>query len=183
MKIKKMPAHKSCFHEKRSRKNITYIVIHYTGNSNDTAANNGKFFQREQFGSRRGVGAHFFVGKKGVIVRSIPMNRVAWSVGGYVTNKNGAGTYYNKCTNQNSVSIELCSATKGYTDKQAEALKWLITQYIQKRCPNAKTIIRHWDVNGKSCPAPMAGKDNKMWKEFLKKIKGNDSTNPRHSPT
>ncbi|MCI8363382.1 MAG: N-acetylmuramoyl-L-alanine amidase [Eubacterium sp.] len=169
MKIKKMPAHKSCFHEKRNRKTINYIVIHYTGNTNDTAANNGRYFQRKQSGSRWGVGAHFFVGKKGVIVRSIPMNRVAWSVGGFVTNKSGAGTYYNKCTNQNSVSIELCSATKGYTDKQAEAVKWLV-KYIQKRCPNAKTIIRHWDVNGKSCPAPMAGEDNKMWKEFKKVI-------------
>ena len=171
MKIKKMPAHKSCFHGKRSRKNIKYIVIHYTGNSNDTAANNGKYFRREQSGSRWGVGAHFFVGKKGVIVRSIPMNRVAWSVGGLVTQNNGAGTYYNMCTNQNSVSIELCSATKGYTDKQAEAVKWLITQHIQKRCPNAKVIIRHWDVNGKNCPAPMTGKDNKVWKEFLEKIR------------
>lgn len=56
MKIKKMPAHKSCFHGKRSRKNIKYIVIHYTGNSNDTAANNGKYFRREQSGSRWGGG-------------------------------------------------------------------------------------------------------------------------------
>ncbi len=164
-RIKKMKAHRSCLHTKRKRKEIKYIVIHYTGNSNDTAVDNGKFFQREQIGSRNGVGAHFFVGKKGAIVRSIPMNRVAWSVGGYISQKNGAGSYYQKCTNSNSVSIELCSATEGFTKKQAAAVKWLV-QYIQKRCPNAKTIIRHWDVNGKACPAPMAGKDNKMWREF-----------------
>lgn len=168
-KIKKMTAHKSCLHEKRNRKKIKYIVIHYTGNSNDTAADNGRFFQKEHSGSRYGVGAHFFIGKKGVIVKSIPMNRVAWSVGGLYTQKDGAGSYYEKCTNANSVSIELCSATKGYSDKQVEAVKWLI-EYIQKYCPNARTIIRHWDVNGKCCPAPMAGKDNKMWIAFKKVI-------------
>jgi N-acetylmuramoyl-L-alanine amidase CwlA len=58
---------------------------------------------------------------------------------------------------------------KGYTEKQAEATRELI-KYIQKYCPNAKTIIRHWDVNGKQCPLPMVGKENKMWKEFKKKI-------------
>ena len=31
---------------------------------------------------------------------------------------------------------------------------------------NAKTIIRHWDVNGKNCPAPMVGKDNEKWVLF-----------------
>ena len=170
MKIKKMTAHRSCLHEKRNRKNIDYIVIHYTGNTCDTAADNGKFFQRKQDGSRNGVGAHFFVGKKGAVIKSIPMNRVAWSVGGFVTQKNGASAYYGKCTNKNSVNIELCSATKGFTNKQAEAVRELI-KYIRRYCPNAKTIIRHWDVNGKNCPAPMAGKDNKMWKEFKEVIR------------
>lgn len=169
-KIKKIAAHKSCLHEKRDRRKIKYIVLHYTGNSGDTAADNGKFFQREHRGSRNGVGAHFFVGAKGKIVKSIPMNRVAWAVGGLVSQKNGAGSYYGKCTNANSISIELCSANNGYTDKQAEAVQWLIG-YIQKRCPNALKVIRHWDVNGKVCPAPMAGKNNTMWNRFRKAIR------------
>ena len=42
--------------------------------------------------------------------------------------------------------------------------------YIQKRCPNAKTIIRHWDVNGKACPEPMIGKGNLKWKHLYNKI-------------
>ena len=60
-------------HGKRSRKSIFFIVIHYTGNNGDTALNNAKFFQKEQTGARNGVGAHFFVGKKGKAVKSIPI--------------------------------------------------------------------------------------------------------------
>lgn len=167
--MKKILAHKSCMHGKRSRKGIYFIVIHYTGNKGDTAVGNAKYFQKEQSGARRGVGAHFFVGTKGVTVKSIPMNQIAWSVGGFYSKKNGAGRYYMDCTNANSVSIELCDATKGYTQTQAKAVKKLI-KYIRKYCPNAKTVIRHWDVNGKDCPNPMIGKDNKMWKQFKKDI-------------
>lgn len=50
-----------------------------------------------------------------------------------------------------------------------KTVKWLV-KYIQKYCPNAKTIIRHWDVNGKDCPQIMVGKDNEEWKSFKKKI-------------
>ena len=167
--MKKLLANKSCMHGKRSRKSIFFIVIHYTGNNGDTALDNAKFFQKEQTGARNGVGAHFFVGKKGKAVKSIPMNQIAWSVGGFYSKNKGAGKYYNDCTNANSVSIELCDATKGYTYEQAKAVKKLI-KYIKRYCPNAKTVIRHWDVNGKDCPHPMIGKDNKMWKQFKKDI-------------
>lgn len=97
------------------------------------------------------------------------MNQIAWSVGGFYSKDKGAGKYYKECTNANSVSIELCDATKGYTAEQAKAVKKLI-KYIKRYCPNAKTVIRHWDVNGKDCPHPMIGKDNKMWKQFKKTL-------------
>lgn len=152
--------------KKRSRKNVKYIVIHYTGNKGDTAKNNAMYFAKS---NTREAGAHFFVGPKGAVYKSINMNRTAWSVGGLYSTSNGAGSYYGKCTNANSVSIELCDACTDYTDKQAKAIKKLI-KYIRKYCPNAKTIIRHWDVNGKQCPLPMVGKNNKMWKKFKKEI-------------
>lgn len=167
--MKTIKAHKSCMHGKRNRSSIKYIVIHYTGNKGDTAVGNARYFQKEQNGARNGVGAHFFVGGKGATVKSIPMNQIAWSVGGLYSKSGGAGAYYKKCTNANSVSIELCDATKGYTDVQAKAVKKLI-KYIKRYCPNAKVIIRHWDVNGKDCPAPMIGKNNKMWKQFKKDV-------------
>ena len=53
--------------------------------------------------------------------------------------------------------------------KQVKSCKRLV-KYIKKYCPNAKTIIRHWDANGKNCPAPMSGKNNFNWKKFKKEL-------------
>lgn len=151
----------------RNRKDIKYIVIHYTGNAGDTAKANAYYFATS---NKRQAGAHFFVDKNGKIYKSINMNRTAWAVGGLYTRSNGAGSYYGKCTNKNSVSVELCDCRDNANDVQALAVKHLI-KYIRTKCPNAKKIIRHWDVNGKCCPAPMCGTSNAKWKSFLKKIK------------
>lgn len=150
----------------RNKKTIKYIVIHYTGNKGDTAKGNATYFAKS---NTRQAGAHFFVDKAGVIYKSVNMNRTAWSVGGKYSLSNGAGEYFTKCTNSNSVSIELCDMLKEPSKKQTLACRRLV-KYIRKYCPNAKTIIRHWDVNGKSCPASMTGKNNKRWKDFLSDI-------------
>lgn len=168
MKIHKLLAGKKSYDStsKRNKKNVKYIVIHYTGNKGDTAKNNALYFKNT---NTREAGAHFFVDGKGEVYKSVNMNRTAWAVGGSKYAGTKGGSYYGKCTNSNSVSIELCDCMKNYTEKQAEAVKDLV-KYIRKHCPNAKTVIRHWDVNGKECPKPMIGTNNSMWKKFLKKI-------------
>lgn len=143
-----IPATSYCHGGKRALSSIKYIVLHYTAVNGDTAKNEASYFGRNY---SRYAGAHFFVDQNGYIAQSIEMNVTAWSVGGskyYKTNP----AYYGKCTNFNSVSIEMCDQVKKDAGaKQIEAVKWLIS-YIQKSCPNAKTIIRHYDVNGKPCP-------------------------------
>lgn len=169
MKMYKRTAKKLSFDytATRPKKNIKYIVIHYTSGTNDTAKNNADYFATT---NTRQAGAHFFVDRDGKIARSVPLKRTAWSVGGLYSTEKGAGTYYNKCTNYNSVSIELCGvADKAPSVKQVEAVKNLVA-YIKKYCKNADTIIRHWDVNGKECPKRMIGKSNKEWKSFKKGI-------------
>ena len=157
----------------RSLLGVRYIVIHYTGNNNDTAKANCNFFK---YTNTRSAGAHFFCDRSGTVIQSIPMNRIAWSVGGFFTQKNGAGSYYKKCTNTNSVSIELCDIASKYpSDAQIKACKALIA-HIQSQCPNAQTIIRHWDVNGKSCPARMTGTNNAEWNSFKSAITGSSSS-------
>lgn len=160
--IHKKLAKSISYGNKRSLKSIKYIVIHYTGNKNDTAKGNANYFATS---NTRQAGAHFFVDKKGIIYKSINMNRIAWAVGGKVTTAGNAGSFYGKCTNSNSVSIELCDCTNDTNWEQMLAARKLV-QYIKKKCPNAKTIIRHWDVSGKSCPGPMIGKTNKKWERF-----------------
>lgn len=152
---------------------IKYIVIHYTAGNGDTALAECRYFAN---GNTRSAGAHFFVDRAGNVIQSIPINRTAWSVGGFYTRANGAGAYYNVCTNFNSVSIELCDLLKkSMSSAQTIATKNLVA-YIKSQCPNAKTIIRHWDVNGKACPARMVGTNNAEWKNLLRQLPTGGST-------
>lgn len=155
----------------RSLDKVKYIVLHYTGNDSrtDTAKAECHFFAH---GNQRNAGAHFFVDQYGLVLQSIPMKRIAWSVGGFFTLENGAGKYYKKCLNANSVSIEMCDcASRDPSPAMTEAIIELI-KYIQSKCPNAKTVIRHFDVNGKCCPARFAGANNARWKKFRETITG-----------
>lgn len=169
LRIKKLTAKPISYGARRNRRNIKYIVIHYTGNNGDTAWGNCNYFAH---GNTRYAGAHFFISRNtdGEVWKSIPMNRTAWSLGGDQRSGDGGGFYYGKCTNNNSVSIELCDiASKDPSRAQTEACG-LLVKYIQKHCPNAKTIIRHWDVNGKQCPVRLVGRSNKKWIDFKNAI-------------
>lgn len=145
----------------RSYSNIYYIIIHYTGINSDTAENEAKFFAT---GNTRSAGAHFFVGQDGHIVQSVKMSYTANSVPRKRQGYSGGGTFLGKCTSANSISIELCdNLTKDPSAKQIEAVRQLV-EYIQGICPNARSIVRHYDVTGKLCPARMV--DEKKWSAF-----------------
>lgn len=154
---------------KRNKATVKYIVIHYTGVKRDTARNEGAYFARNH---SRYAGAHFFVDRNGSIVKSVPMNYTAWSVGGKkYTNcqQTGGGKKYGICTNSNSVSIELCDIVdREPSMKQIKATKWLIGYIRSHGCKNATNIIRHFDVTGKHCPATMM--KNTAWRSFKMKI-------------
>lgn len=151
---------------KRKKSDVKYIVIHYTGNQGDTAKGNATYFAKT---NTRPAGAHFFVDKKGEIYKSINMNRIAYSVGGDMRCGDGGGKFFGVITNSNSVSIELCDCIKSPNSLQTEAVKKLI-KHIKRHCKNAKTVVRHWDVNGKKCPEPFIGRDNSRWEAFKKYI-------------
>ena len=146
----------------RNKKGVKGIVIHYSGNDGDTAKNNVDYFARENVG----VSAHFFVDRKGLIGRSLPMNRVAWAVG-KLYNRNVA-KFWGVLNNYNTVSIELCGSTSEYpTTAQIKAVKKLV-KYIKKYCPNAKKIVRHYDVCGKDCPHNLI--TDEKWNKFKRAI-------------
>lgn len=167
MKIEKIKAKSVSYGPMRALSEVEYQVIHYTGNNGDTAQGNGKYFRDS---NTRAAGAHFFISQNGDVVESIPMELTAWSVGGdHRSGKPGEAKYYKKCTSYNSVSIELCdNENKPPSEKQIKACKELIS-YIKSHCKNANTIIRHWDVNGKSCPSSYLLNDAN-WKAFVKKV-------------
>lgn len=167
MKMTTKYAKSISYGNKRPLSNIKYIVIHYTDNKGDTAQNNLDYFANV---NEKETGAHFFVDKKGKVGKSIAMNRTAWAVGrDYRSGRKGEAAYFGKCTNANSVSIELCDMCVKTNWEQMLATRKLV-KYIQSKCPNAKTVIRHWDVNGKECPAPFIGTSNEKWIEFKRFI-------------
>ena len=166
-------ANKANYGAKRSLDKIKYIVIHYTANDGDTDENNGKYFANNIVKAS----AHYFVDDDSV-TQSVPDDFVAWSVGGGLQGS-GGHTFHKKCTNTNSISIELCDDVKNgvvypsaKTIENAIALtKGLMKKYgISKEC-----VIRHFDVTGKLCPVYWCGtseKDVKWKSEFWNKLDG-----------
>lgn len=152
---------------------VAFIIIHFTGVNGDTAEGEGNYFKNS---NTRSAGAHFFIDRRGDIVKSIPLNRTAWSVGGAKYSdcrKTGGGKYYKTATNSNSVSIELCDAlaNKEPSEEQIKAVVRCI-KYIRKHCKNSNYLIRHFDVNGKHCPINMCGssENNKRWLRFKARV-------------
>lgn len=154
----------------RDLKDIIAVVFHYTGNKGDTAKNNADYFATS---NTRAAGAHIFVDRKGNIAYSVPIGTTAYAVGDRYSTSNGAGAYYGRITNANSVSVELCDcATKDPSWEQMVACRKLYL-WLKSQCPNIKHIVRHWDVNGKDCPARMIGKNNRKWEHFKNKVTKN----------
>lgn len=167
LQFKEVLANKDNYtNSKRSTSDIKYLVIHYTGNNGDTALNNCKYFQ----GANRGASAHYFVDGGTYVYKSVPVTNTAWSVGGFYSSSNGAGSFYKKCTNANSLSIEMCNCAKSVPDKVFNQTVELAKYLMDKYNISEDHVIRHWDVNGKSCPALWTGKNNSGWTKFKKAI-------------
>lgn len=155
MAYRYLKARPNCYDNKnkRSRKDVVAIVIHYTGGTGDEAYKNCNYFAKWHEGYS---GAHLFIDSK-ECCKSVPLNRSAWSVGGVYSLKGGAGQFYGKLTNYNTVSIELCDiSTHDITAAQKKLLVKAV-KYCKKYCPNIKDIVRHYDVNGKQCPMRYCG--------------------------
>lgn len=171
MEIKQYPASSANYGGSRSAGSIKYIVIHYTGNDGDTAMNNAKYYANNTVKAS----AHYFVDDKEVI-QSVADLRVAWAVGGskYATaSTTGGGKLYGKCTNSNSISIELCDVQKnGKLEPNADTVERalaLVRTLMAKYGIPQENVIRHFDVTGKLCPAYWTG--TAKWKaEFWNKI-------------
>lgn len=150
----------------RSGKNIQYIVIHYTANKGDTALNNINYFANNTVKAS----AHYFVDESHIYT-SVPVRDTAWHCGGKRQSSSG-GKWYEKCTNANSIGIEMClwdkagNIRENTVNNTIELTKYLMSVY---NIP-AENVIRHWDVNGKYCPQPFIGDDNTHWQSFKQRL-------------
>jgi len=163
-------ANKGNYGGKRNTGIIKYIVVHYTANDGDTDEGNANYFQNHLVRAS----AHYFVDDNSA-TQSVPDNYVAWAVGGtrysnYL--QTGGGKFYGLCTNNNSISIELCDTVKngsyGFTEDTMSNAIELIKRLMKLYHIDTNHVIRHFDVTGKNCPAPLV--DNAKWSAFKSRL-------------
>lgn len=154
----------------RSAGQIQYLVLHYTGNDGDTAANNAAYFQRNVVKAS----AHYFVDDT-TVYRSVPDLRSAWAVGGQKyanADKTGGGGMYGRITNTNSISVELCDTIRNGRYQASEATlanaAALCRDLMARYGIPLERVYRHFDVTGKHCPSYMI--DGAKWAAFKRRL-------------
>ncbi len=138
-------------------KKVKYIVVHYTAGNGDTARGNGIYFRN----NRVEASAHWFVDET-TAVNSVPEAFAAWHCGGMVYT-------HPECRNSNSIGVELCSRRDKngeyyFLPQTMDNAAALIRELMEKYDVSPERVIRHYDVTGKKCPAPLL--DAGQWKEF-----------------
>lgn len=158
--ITKMHTSVNCSKGNSGRK---YIVIHYTGNKSDSAKANANYFKS----ANRGASAHYFVDATSIYEVVSPSD-TAWAVG-----KNyGSGNLYGKCTNANSISIELCSTNGAFADATVSNAVDLTKSLMAQYGIAADHVVRHWDVCSKRCPgwSGWLPSDESKWNNFKSRL-------------
>lgn len=170
-------AHRSNYGAYRNTSVIEYIVIHYTGNDGDHSFNNANYFQSNKYLE---TSAHLFIDDT-KIYQSVPFDYVAYSVGSKTVDTSmGGGKYYKKCTNKNSINIELCdtncNGTYDVTQQTINNAIDITKELMVKFNIPASRVIRHFDVTGKCCPSYWV-RDTEWESKFHSKLTVTDGWN------
>ena len=135
---------------KKRTEAVKFIVLHYTGNTNDTAVNNCKYYRDNKVSAS----AHYYCDDKGVWC-SVPPEYTAWAVGiGSRTAPYSYQSHWKIASNANTVSVEMCGGktsaeASGQTKQNAAELT---VELLKKYGLTPSAVIRHFDVTGKYCP-------------------------------
>lgn len=132
---------------------VSKIVVHYTG-TGASAHSNLLYFSR----SDAKASAHYFIDKDGSVRQSVRERDTAWHAGHWQTNLR-------------SIGIEVVSAGEDFTEAQVNALAGLVADIRGRHGVAAESVIRHFDVTGKRCPAPYV--DAAKWAALKARICGN----------
>jgi len=164
-----------------ANRKIEYIVVHYFG-ALGSAEQTCAFFKSVN----RKASAHYFVDDNGVF-QSVEDKNAAWHCG-----DSGRGTHKGKCSNANSIGIEvrpykvnpksLLASDKDWYFHEATIanLTKLVRSLMAVHGIDADHVIRHYDVTAKACPRPWVGEDvntyygktgNQLWAEFKEGLK------------
>lgn len=147
------------------------LVVHYTGNSTDTAYANTNYFKS----INRNASAHYFVDDNN-IYQCVEDKDVSWHCGDALK-KGSGGSFYGKCTNYNSIGIEMCCTNSDVSEKTVSNTIELVKYLMNKYGIPASNVIRHYDVTNKICPAPMVNNPNR-WSDFKTRLGGSYNPTP-----
>ncbi|CEP42583.1 peptidoglycan recognition protein family protein [Paraclostridium sordellii] len=144
--------------------NVEYIVIHYTGNINDTAKNNADYF----YGGNRNASAHYFVDDN-EIYQVVEEYNGAWHCG------DGNNRY--GINNRNSIAIEMCGTDNGrISEKTVENTLELTKHLMKKYGIEADHVVRHYDASRKDCPSAFHDNNWARWWDFKNGLSNNPTT-------
>lgn len=132
---------------------IKYIVIHDTGNFNDTSEGNANYFCN----GKRKSSAHYFIDEDS-IVQLVKDTDTAWHVG------DGKGKY--GITNANSIGIEMCKTNGTIGLNTYNATLELTRELCKKYNVPFANVVRHFDASRKNCPASFSSNNWKKWFDF-----------------
>lgn len=165
----------------RPTSSIKYIVLHYTANAGSTASakGNANYFHNTD----RKASAHYVCDEGNIIYQCVPDTHAAYAVGDKQKYTNGGAQLKGKCTNSNSISIEMVSHTdskgnyyipEATINHAVELTRALMSKY---HIPSSN-VTRHWSVTGKLCPAPMChtSEGNARWENFMNRVRGVNQT-------
>ena len=138
----------------RGKKDIKYIVIHYTANDGDSDEGNAQYFQSPN----KNASAHFFVDDDS-ITETVNVKDIAWHCGGSVykdVKSTGGAKYHGICTNTNSIGIEMCDTRKDGTYNLSEKTRnntiKLVRALMKDYNIDINHVVTHFNVTGKYCP-------------------------------
>lgn len=169
---------------------IKYIAVHYTAGATSkrgTARNTARWFANPK--NTNGSADFIVDDAEAVQYNPNPLTRYTWAVGANAKHKSKAGgKWWGKCSNRNSISVEICSSlADGYPYPQTANHKaWYFTDEVVQNAVElvkelmriykipASNVIRHYDVTGKLCPGIVGwnedSKSTYQWQRFKKAI-------------
>ena len=124
---------------KRTKKEIKFIIIHYTGMKSESAAIN------RLCNENKNVSAHYFIKSSGKVVSLVPDLYEAWHAGKSTWKKT-------KSLNKSSIGIEIHNpghshGYKSFSSKQLISLKKLLKMLIKNYKINLQNILGHSDIS------------------------------------
>jgi N-acetylmuramoyl-L-alanine amidase len=174
---------------------VQAVVDHYTANPGADADNHFNYFDKTIIRIKRYAGAHIFVDRHKAL-ELIPLDEGSFGAndGGNASLKlqtlRARDSRYPTVTGDGNanllcIHVEMCQELNGTIHPDTIKRTALVHQMLQKKFPQLKDtynrFVRHYDVTGKNCPAPMV-KDPSLYKYLLDMTHGKIAINPTPRP-